>query len=124
MKLEDLWEVMRGQNSIEYYPIVARALGGVNCAILFGQLGWLSVENGGGEVYRTFEELYHETGLNRQEQLRARRQLKELDILEEKESPQGQGIYYQIKWEKAMEIIKERIMEEAEKEKRKENEGN
>jgi len=71
---------------IAYYPEIAKALGNVKSAIFVCQfLYWEGKQaDKDGWIYKTQEEIYNETGLSRKEQESARKQLRELGILEEK----------------------------------------
>nr|DAK20954.1 MAG TPA: FaeA-like protein [Caudoviricetes sp.] len=82
---------------IAYYPKLAKPLGGVNAAILFGHFFYWhdKTENPLG-VYRTAEEIEDETGLSVQEQRTARSKLKERGVLIETEKRIEHRIYYKL----------------------------
>ena len=67
---------------IAYHPRLAKPLGSVNAAILFGQLVyWHDKTNSPLGVYKTALEIEEETGLSVKEQETARKKLKERGIL-------------------------------------------
>ena len=67
---------------IAYHPRLAKPLGSVNAAILFGQLVyWHDKANNPLGVYKTALEIEEETGLSVKEQETARKKLKERGIL-------------------------------------------
>jgi hypothetical protein len=75
-----------GDRPVAYHPILAKALGGVVEAIFTSQLLYWT---GKGKltdrwIYKTQAEMEAETGLTRRNQETARKNLKELGILEEK----------------------------------------
>ena len=82
---------------IAYYPKLAKPLGGVNAAILFGHFFYWhdKTENPLG-VYRTAEEIEDETGLSVQEQRTARSKLRERGVLIETEKRIEHRIYYKL----------------------------
>ena len=82
---------------IAYYPKLAKPLGGVNAAILFGHFFYWhdKTENPLG-VYRTAEEIEEETGLSVQEQRTARSKLRERGVLIETEKRIEHRIYYKL----------------------------
>ena len=82
---------------IAYYPKLAKPLGGVNAAILFGHFFYWhdKTENPLG-IYRTAEEIEDETGLSVQEQRTARSKLRERGVLIETEKRIEHRIYYKL----------------------------
>ena len=67
---------------IAYHPRLAKPLGSVNAAILFGQLVyWHDKTNNQLGVYKTALEIEEETGLSTKEQETARKKLKERGVL-------------------------------------------
>ena len=82
---------------IAYYPKLAKPLGSVNAAILFGHFFYWhdKTENPLG-VYRTAEEIEDETGLSVQEQRTARDKLKKRGVLIETEKRIEHRIYYKL----------------------------
>ena len=82
---------------IAYYPKLAKPLGSVNAAILFGHFFYWhdKTENPLG-VYRTAEEIEDETGLSVQEQRTARSKLKERGVLIETEKRIEHRIYFKL----------------------------
>ena len=67
---------------IAYHPRLAKPLGTVNAAILFGQLVyWHDKTNNPLGVYKTALEIEEETGLSTKEQETARKKLKERGVL-------------------------------------------
>ncbi|TCP18082.1 hypothetical protein EV693_10347 [Nicoletella semolina] len=96
---------------IAYYPQLAKPLGGVTAAVLFGQIFYWQdkTENPLG-VYKTQAELEQETGLGRREQETARKKLVELGILIETHKRLEHRIYFKLdlaKFDALMESIRE-----------------
>lgn len=82
---------------IAYYPQLAKPLGGVTAAILFGQLFfWQDKTTNPLGVYKTQAELEQETGLSRREQETARKKLVELGILIETHKRLEHRIYFKL----------------------------
>ncbi|MCT8705093.1 DNA replication protein [Glaesserella parasuis] len=96
---------------IAYYPQLAKPLGGVTAAILFGQLFfWLDKTSNPLGVYKTQAELEQETGLSRREQETARKKLVELGILVETHKRLEHRIYFKldlVKFDALMDDIRE-----------------
>ena len=82
---------------IAYYPKLAKPLGGVNAAILFGHFFyWHDKTQNELGIYRTAEEIEIETGLSVQEQRTARAKLRERGVLIETEKRIEHRIYYKL----------------------------
>ena len=82
---------------IAYYPKLAKPLGGVNAAILFGHFFyWHDRTQHELGIYRTAEEIEIETGLSVQEQRTARAKLRERGVLIETEKRIEHRIYYKL----------------------------
>ncbi|ENW9979808.1 TPA: hypothetical protein ACFJ1O_002105 [Neisseria gonorrhoeae] len=82
---------------IAYYPKLAKPLGGVNAAILFGHFFyWNDKTQYESGIYRTAEEIEIETGLSVQEQRTARAKLRERGVLIETEKRIEHRIYYKL----------------------------
>lgn len=82
---------------IAYYPKLAKPLGGVNAAILFGHFFyWHDKTQHELGIYRTAEEIEIETGLSVQEQRTARAKLRERGVLIETEKRIEHRIYYKL----------------------------
>ncbi|MCF3007665.1 hypothetical protein [Neisseria gonorrhoeae] len=82
---------------IAYYPKLAKPLGGVNAAILFGHFFyWNDKTQYESGIYRTAEEIEIETGLSVQEQRTARAKLRERSVLIETEKRIEHRIYYKL----------------------------
>lgn len=82
---------------IAYYPKLAKPLGGVNAAILFGHFFyWYDKTQHELGIYRTAEEIEIETGLSVQEQRTARAKLRERGVLIETEKRIEHRIYYKL----------------------------
>lgn len=96
---------------IAYYPQLAKPLGGVTAAILFGQLFfWQDKTSNSLGVYKTQAELEQETGLSRREQETARKKLVELGILVETHKRLEHRIYFKldlVKFDALMDDIRE-----------------
>ncbi|MDP0299290.1 DNA replication protein [Glaesserella parasuis] len=96
---------------IAYYPQLAKPLGGVTAAILFGQLFfWQDKTSNPLGVYKTQAELEQETGLSRREQETARKKLVELGILVETHKRLEHRIYFKldlVKFDALMDDVRE-----------------
>src|SRR5690625_658187 len=83
---------------VAFFPALAKYVGGVNAAILLGQLMYWDErtdENGLG-VYKTTQEWEIETGLSYREQRTARAKLKEKGLLEETYQRLNHRMYYKL----------------------------
>ena len=96
---------------IAYYPQLAKPLGGVTAAILFGQLFfWQDKSSTPFGVYKTQADLEQETGWSRREQETARKKLVELGILVETHKRLEHRIYFKLdlaKFDALMDDIRE-----------------
>lgn len=96
---------------IAYYPQLAKPLGGVTAAILFGQLFfWQDKTSNPLGVYKTQAEIEQETGLSRREQETARKKLVELGVLVETHKRLEHRIYFKLdlaKFDALMDDIRE-----------------
>ncbi|MGA2974005.1 MAG: hypothetical protein ABSF77_01715 [Spirochaetia bacterium] len=82
---------------VAYYPSLARALGGVNAALLICQLiYWRGKGIYINAVYKTAPELEEETGLTYREQLLARKKLRALGIIREHYARLKHTTYFKI----------------------------
>ena len=83
---------------VAYFPRVARAFGGVKQGLLLCQLYYWEgkQEDAEGWHHHTAEELTEQTGLSYKEQKMARRELRELGVLEEREERLLHRIYFRI----------------------------
>jgi hypothetical protein len=90
---------------VAYRPAMARALGGVNCALFLQQIAFrakdLIPEEPGYSawVYKTRSKMERETALGRYEQETARRKLGALDVLEEELRGVPARMHYRIRWD-------------------------
>ncbi|WP_145500074.1 hypothetical protein [Yersinia bercovieri] len=85
---------------IAYYPGLVPYLGSVNAVILFCQLFyWTGKETSEFGIFKTTEEIESETGLTYEEQLTARKKLKQAGVLKETNKRLEHRIYYQINTE-------------------------
>lgn len=82
---------------VAYYPSLAKIIGVKEC-VLVCQLTWWAGKQAdpAGWIYKTQEEITNETGLARWEQETARKALKKLKILEEKENRLEHKLFYRI----------------------------
>lgn len=92
---------------VAYSPTLAKPLGGVKACLLFCQLlYWKGSENFPElGVYKTVDEIEHETGLTYKEQMSARRILREKGVLVETEKRFEHRIYYKIDEDKTDELL-------------------
>jgi hypothetical protein len=82
---------------IAFYPCLAQYLGGVNAAVLFCQLFyWQDKAESPLGVHKTRDELKLETGLSHEEQLTARRKLKQCGVLIETQKRIDHKVYFRI----------------------------
>ncbi|MEM5384162.1 hypothetical protein VSR68_11290 [Paraburkholderia phymatum] len=95
MKLADLLrEIGR---PIAYHPGLAPKLGGVNAAVLFGQLFyWQARTQNPLGVFKTADELLEETGLSYEEQRTARKALRTRGVLVETNKRLEHKLYFRI----------------------------
>jgi hypothetical protein len=95
MKLSDLLrEIGR---PIAYHPGLAPKLGGVNAAVLFGQLFyWQARTTNPLGVFKTADELQEETGLSYEEQRNARKALRTRGVLVETNKRLEHKLYFRI----------------------------
>jgi len=102
---------------IAYQPSVAKAVGSVKLAVLWSQLYYWSdkTKNEDGWVYKTQQEIFDETGLERREQETARRIGMKLGILESKGMGHPCIVHFRINIEKMAELIDTYLMNEANK---------
>ncbi len=92
-------ETLRGiGNPVAYYPGLAKIVGGVTSALFLCQINYWGDKghDGDGWIYKTQEELTEETGLTRREQEGARKSLRGLGILEERNARLEHRLYYRI----------------------------
>ncbi|CQI96054.1 hypothetical protein B4900_11435 [Yersinia rohdei] len=86
---------------IAYYPGLVPYLGSVNAVILFCQFFyWTGKETSEFGIFKTTEEIESETGLTYEEQLTARKKLKQAGVLKETNKRLEHRIYYQIDTER------------------------
>ena len=82
---------------IAYHPKLAKLLGSVNAAILFGQLVyWSDKTNHELGIYKTAEQIEEETGLSPREQKTAREKLVKLKVLTETHRRLEHRLYFKI----------------------------
>jgi hypothetical protein len=94
---------------IAYQPIIAKAFGSVQLAILWSQLYYWSDKGSDpdGWIYKTSDELYSETGLKRRGQDSARKLGRELGIIKEKKMGMPAKIYFMVDIERTAQVIEE-----------------
>lgn len=85
---------------IAYYPQLAKPLGGVTAAVLFGQLFyWQDKTDNPLGVYKTLDALMEETGLTERELRSAREKLRELGIVIETNKRLEHRLYFKVDFE-------------------------
>ena len=100
---------------IAYHPRLAKPLGGVNAAVLFGQLVyWSDKTDHELGVYKTAAEIEQETGLTTKEQETARKKLRELGVLHETHKRLEHRLYFKIDFD-AYDIVMVDFMEKSAK---------
>ena len=92
---------------IAYQPIVAKAIGSVKLGILWSQFYYWSdkTKDENGWIYKTRDDIYNETALSRREQETARRDGRNLGLIEEKLAGQPAKLHYRINYDRMIEII-------------------
>lgn len=97
---------------IAYQPIIAKAFGSVQLAILWSQLYYWSDKGNhpDGWIYKTSDELYDETGLKRRGQETARKLGRELGIIQEKKMGVPATMHFKIDLEKTSEVLEAHMM--------------
>lgn len=100
-------EVIRGfGRAVAYYPSLTKHLGGVSATVLFCQLTyWMDKITSDLGVHKTAEEIETETGLSYEEQLTARKKLKNLGVLVETNKRLEHRIYYKVNFEQLDQIL-------------------
>ncbi|WP_321946549.1 hypothetical protein [Paraburkholderia sp. J10-1] len=100
---------------VAYYPALAQPLGGVNAAILFGQIYyWLKRSTHELGVHKTMAELTRETGLSRTEQETARKALRRCGVLIETHRRLEHKVYFQLDLDRLEALMVERARAEEE----------
>lgn len=85
---------------IAYHPKLAKLLGSVNAAILFGQLVyWSDKTDHELGIYKTAEQIEEETGLSPKEQKTAREKLVKLKVLTETHRRLEHRLYFKINFD-------------------------
>lgn len=94
---------------IAYQPIVAKAVGSVKLGIFWSQLYYWSDKTSDAEgwIYKTQKDIYEETSLSRKEQETARRDGRNLGLIEEKLAGQPARVHYKISMDRMLEVIEE-----------------
>lgn len=82
---------------IAYYPQLAKPLGGVTAAVLFGQLFyWQDKTDNPLGVYKTLDELMEETGLTERELRSTREKLRDLGVVIETNKRLEHRLYFKV----------------------------
>ncbi|MCK4500896.1 hypothetical protein KAU11_10380 [Candidatus Babeliales bacterium] len=83
---------------IAYQPSVAKALGSVTCAAVWGQLYYWrdKTKDRDGWFYKTSMELFEETGVTRRQQETARKVLVKAKVIEEKREGLPAKLHYRV----------------------------
>jgi len=99
--------IILSDKPVAYHPILAKALGSVNCALLMSQLlYWDSTRTEDNrEFYKTEAEIEEEIGLSRWEQNTARGKLIELGVISVSLKGVPRRTYYTINMERLEELI-------------------
>jgi hypothetical protein len=84
---------------VAYYPGLCKKLGGVKATVFFCQLFYWHGKQSDRNYWinKTQDEIEEETGLSTREQVSARSELRQRDLLEEKENRLEHKMYYRIK---------------------------
>jgi hypothetical protein len=92
---------------IAYYPIFAKACGGVTSAVMLSQLlYWSGKEAGnGGWIYKTQADMEAETGLTRREQETARRNLVACGVIETRLAGVPAKLHYRVDFEALAQLV-------------------
>lgn len=100
---------------IAYQPIIAKAFGSVQLAILWSQLYYWSDkgDDPNGWIYKTADELYEETGLKRRGQETARKLGKSLGIIKEKRAGVPATIHFKVDLDETVAVIEKHLKGEA-----------
>lgn len=109
MKNEDTLNLALLKRPIAYLPIVAKAFGSVNLAVMWSQLYyWTDRTNDpDGWIYKTADEMFEETGLTRRKQDGARELGRQLGVIEDDVRGTPPKIHYRIDLKKTLEVIQE-----------------
>ncbi len=96
---------------VAYYSIFARVLGGVEEGIFVSQFFyWYGKEHDPeGWTYKTQDDIFEETGLTRRNQETARKQLRNLGVLEEKRAGIPARLYYRLNLDVLFELINQAV---------------
>ncbi|WP_443092477.1 DNA replication protein [Basfia succiniciproducens] len=98
---------------IAYYPQLAKPLGGVTAAVLFGQLFyWQDKTDNPLGVYKTLDELMDETGLTERELRSAREKLRELGVVVETNKRLEHRLYFKVDYDAFDRLMETSIREE------------
>lgn len=101
------------ERPIAYHPVIAKAFGSINLAVLWCQLYYWTGKGRDPEwVYKTREGWFEEIGLSRYEQETARRIGRELGVIEEKKKGIPCTIHYRINMERTIEVVESYIKSE------------
>ena len=101
-KAQYIWRSLTTQNRpISVYKGLIDMLGSVKSAVLFSQMIYwtrsgINIEQNHGWFFKTTEDFSFETGLSRKEQLTAKKQLKDLNLLEFKVAGIPAAPFYRI----------------------------
>src|SRR3954452_5041110 len=93
---------------IAFHPALARALGGINEALLFQQLAYWSNKGSTPDwIYKTQRELEDETTLTRTQQENARRTLRKLGVIDEEKRGLPAKLYFRVNWPVVFDLRKD-----------------
>ena len=107
MQLESAIKAVLFDQPIAYHPILARVAGSVTAGLLLSQfLYWTPrSQDPEGWVWKSRDEILHETFLTRTEQETARRRLKEIGVLEEKLAGVPARLHFRINLSRLTELL-------------------
>jgi hypothetical protein len=92
-----LSESLQSLGVVAYYPSIAKLIGVKECVLVCQFVWWTGKQaDPDGWIYKTQKEINDETGLARWEQETARKSLRKLGILEEKENRLEHKMFYRI----------------------------
>jgi hypothetical protein len=97
-RVKDVIDAFLVDQPVAYHPLISRAVGSVTAGVLLSQfLYWTPrVQDEDGWFYKTQRDIYEETALTRPEQETARKKLKTLGVLEEKNRGVPAKLYFRV----------------------------
>lgn len=103
-----------GERTIGFHPSFARVAGGATAGLFLSQAWFWSTTPGvmekmDGWFYKTMAEWTEETNLSRREQESARRKLRTLGVLEEKQDFKDRKLWFKINVDKLLDLLRSEI---------------